>query len=804
MIEMASENLGKSPGDSKSKTNIGVFLCKCGKNIAGSVNIDQIAETIKKLPGVKLVLVNTYTCSDPGQAEIESAISDENLEKIVIAACSPRLHGPTWQDLLRRVEMNSSVVEVANIREQCSWVHLHEKQDGTQKALELVEMAIAKAELLKPVVEMKVPVEQRVLVIGGGVAGIQASLDLADHRYEVILVEKAPTIGGIMALIDKTFPTMDCSICILGPKMADVGKHKNIKLLANAEVTEISGYVGNFDIKIRQRARYIDEKLCTPCNDCVTVCPVDVADEWSGNLGWRKAIYIPYPQAVPASYLIDEKNCLGLSPLTCGKCVDTCEKNAINYEDNDKSYTYKVGAIIVAVGFKLFEAKRIPEYGYDRFDNVLTTFEFERLINAAGPTQGELVRPSDLQMPAKIAFVNCVGSRDVRFNPFCSNFCCMESIKNALLIKEHWPDVSVTIYYIDIRAFGKGFEELYRRSREEGIRFVRGRPSRILEDPKTKNLKLVVEDTQSESLLSDEYDLAVLSIGADGPDSIPLPLAKSPEGFYLEAHPKLKPVDTASDGVYLAGGAEAPKDIRETTTQASAAAGRVAGLLKRGEVLIEPLFAFVDHESCNICGICATRCPYKAITVDKKKEIPARVNPALCKGCGTCAADCPQDSITMTNFTDRMILRQINVALRNNAPEKVLIFACNWCSYAGADLAGTSRIQYPTNTRIVRTMCSGRVDPDFVKHAFKKGAGAVMLTGCRPQDCHYISGNHFALKREPKIRRWMKKQGISDDRFSIAWISAAEGKKFAEIVQEMSRIASKSEISSLAETEVLS
>jgi len=365
----------------------------------------------------------------------------------------------------------------------------------------------------------------------------------------------------------------------------------------------------------------------------------------------------------------------------------------------------------------------------------------------------------------------------------------MESIKNALLIKEHWPEVTVTIFYMDIRAFGKGFEELYRRSRQEGIRYVRGRPSRILEDPRSNNLKVMVEDTRCAEILAEEYDLVVLSVGADGPAAVPLPLARSPEGFYLEAHPKLKPVDSPSDGVFIAGGAEAPKDIRETVTQASAAAGRAAGLLLRGKVRIEPLFAFVDPEACNACGICATRCPYQAIRVDKDKKSPAVVNPALCKGCGTCAADCPQDSISMTNFTDTMIRRQIDVALQDNPMEKVLVFACNWCSYAGADLAGTSRIQYPTNTRIVRTMCAGRVDPAFVKHAFNQSAGAVMLTGCRPQDCHYISGNDFALKRQKKIRRWMKKNGVADERFRIAWMSAAEGKKFADTVGRMSAIA---------------
>ncbi|MHA2174753.1 MAG: hydrogenase iron-sulfur subunit [Candidatus Hodarchaeales archaeon] len=773
----------------EAEAKVGVFLCKCGKNIAGSVDIDTIAKEIENMPNVELVQVNTYTCSDPGQVEIETAIKEQGIDKIVVSACSPRLHGPTWKKLMKRSGMNPEVVEVANIREQCSWVHLHDKEEATLKAQELTEMAIAKAAMLEPAEATIVPVEKRVLIIGGGVAGIQAALDLADD-YKVVMVEKSPTIGGNMALIDKTFPTMDCSICILGPKMADVGNHDNIDLIASAEVVKISGYVGNFEIVVKKKARYVDEDLCTACDECVEICPVNVIDEYSGNLGWRKAMYIPYPQAVPAAYLIDTENCLGLDVLTCGKCITTCDKEAINYEDVEKTYKYKVGTIIISTGFEMFDASKIPEYGWGHYSNVVTTFEFERLINAAGPTSGDLVRPSDLKRPKSVAFIQCVGSRDLRYNPYCSNYCCMETIKDSLLIKEHWPDVEISVFFIDIRAFGKGFEELYMRSRQEGVKYIRGRPSQIEEIGSNNNLVVSVEDTQSGNLITKEFELVVLSIGAEGPKSnIPFPVSKDTHQFYIESHPKLRPVDTPTDGIFIAGGAESPKDIREAVTQASAAAGRVTRVLTKGEFSVEPLYAVVDPELCNSCGICATRCPYNAITVDKEKKTPAHVIPVLCKGCGTCAADCPKDAITMTNFTDAMILKQVDIALRDNASEKVMIFACNWCSYGGADLAGTSRIQYPTNTRVVRVMCSGRIDVDFIKRAFEHGAGSVMLTGCHPQDCHYITGNDFAIKRERKIRRWMKKQGISDDRFIIEWMSAAEGKKFADVVTQMADIA---------------
>lgn len=776
-----------------TEIRIGVFICGCGRNISATVDIEKVAEKVFKIKDVVFIDTNKYSCSDTGQASIRTAISENKLNRVVVASCSPKLHLETFRTTTASAGVNPYLFEMANIREHCSWVHMNEPEKATEKAFELVEMAVAKVRLLKPQTEPRVRIIPEALVIGGGVAGIQASLDLANSGYHVYLIEKSPSIGGIMATLDKTFPTMDCSICILGPKMSDVKNHPNITLMAYSEVKEITGYIGNFKAKILRKARFVTDE-CTACDECTSVCPIAVPNEIDGHLSWRKAIYMPFPQAVPSQFLIDIEHCHGVNPIQCGKCREICrEKGAdcINYDDRDRIKEIDIGTIIVSTGFKPFDASKISEYGWGRYPNVLNTLEFERLFNASGPTEGQLIRPSDMEQPKNIAFIQCVGSRDKRFNEYCSNFCCMETVKSTLLIKEHWPDTAITVFYIDIRAFGKGFEELYYRSREEEVRFIRGRPSEIQENPKTHNLKVFVEDRNENRFISPEFDLVVLSIGANPPepDVVPIPLPRGADGFFMEAHPKLKPVDTTSRGIFIAGGAEYPKDIKESVTQASAAAVRAGQLMARGEVKIEPIFAEVDIDQCSACGTCVTRCPYGAITVEEKNITPAVVNRALCEGCGTCAADCPENCIRMHHFTDEQILEQVRAALKKNPENKIICFACNFCSYGGADLAGISRMQYPTNGRVIRTMCAGRVDPDFVYEAFTLSAGAVSLTGCHPQDCHFISGNSFAAKREKRIRRWLDKNSIDQERFNVEWISAGEGKKFQNMMKRMSKIA---------------
>ena len=771
---------------------IGVYVCHCGKNIAGSVDCEEVAKYAATLPFVKLAKHNLYTCSDPGQETIRKDIIEHNLNRVVVASCTPRLHEPTFRRTVEEAGLNKYLFEMANIREHCSWVHLYEPEKATEKAKDLVRMAVARVTLLEPQEEAVVPVAKKALVIGGGVAGIQAALDLADTGYQVYLVEKSPSIGGKMAQIDKTFPTMDCSICILAPKMSDVGKHPNIELLTNSEVIEVAGYIGNFKVKVKKKPRYVT-KDCTTCGDCTDACPIEVSNEFETGLTWRKSIYIPFPQSVPAQYIIDEKSCIGLEDNTCAKCKEVCGPAAIDFTDKGEEIEFDVGTIIVATGLDVFDPVSLTKYGYLRFPNIVTSMEFERLINAGGPTGGRLVRPSDLNIPKSVAFIQCIGSRsEQNGNPYCSNVCCMNTIKDALLIKEHWPDVRIYVFYIDIRSFGKGFEDLYRRAKEKGSIFIRGLPAEIIEDRKSNNLLLIGENTLENKKYKVDVEMVVLSVGLRPRDDSSevqrlLRLSKTSDGFFMEAHPKLKPVDTPTGGVFLAGCAEAPKDIKDSVTQASAAAARAGILMAKGSVTVEAITPIISPEKCTACGLCASVCPYNAITVDKVKK-EASVAEAACAGCGTCGAECPFGAIEMRHFTDQQLYAQIDAVTEENAEKKIIAFCCNWCSYAGADFAGVSRMQYPPNVRIIRTMCSGRVSTKFVERAFVRGAAAVLVAGCHLNDCHYINANYQTKRRVEKLWKKMERLGLDKNRLHLAWISAAEGQKFASKIKEMKEI----------------
>lgn len=775
----------------EEELRIGVFVCDCGLNIAGSVDTEEVRLTAEKLPDVVVSVRNKYTCADPGQEEIKRHIGEHKLNRVVVASCTPRLHESTFRNCVAEAGLNPYLLEMASIREHCSWVHLHDREAATEKAKDIVKIAVARARFLEPQTEMEIPVTDTALVIGGGVAGIQAALDMADAGHQVYLVEKEPSIGGIMAQLDKTFPTMDCSICVLGPKMMDVGRHPRIELLTYSEVEEVSGYVGNFKVRVRRKARYVNEDECNICGDCAEVCPVVVPDEFQQGFSSRKAAYIPLPQAVPPSYLIDMEHCLGNNPIACDKCLKACEKQCIDLNMHDQIVELDVGTIIMATGMKIYDPTPLDEYGYTRFENVITSMEFERLICGGGPTDGHLARPSDHQTPKRIGFIQCVGSRtENRGNPYCSNVCCMNTVKDSLLIKEHHPDAEIYVFYIDIRAFGKGFEDLFRRSKEEGVHYIRGLPGEITEDPATKTLRIRVENTTAARVEEYELDMVILALGLEPTDDLKqltniLNLSQTSDGFVMEAHPKLRPVDAPTPGIFFAGSVEAPKDIKDSVTQAGAAVARSSIILNSQTLKMEALKAIVDFDKCTSCGVCAKVCPYGAIKVDIKAKTGAHVVAAACAGCGTCAAECRFDAITMQHFSDAQLLAQIDAALEGEPEKKIISFLCNWCSYAGGDLAGVSRLQYPPNNRFIRTMCSGRVDEKFILHAFEKGAPLVLLSGCHINDCHYINANHWTKRRAEKLWTRMEKLGIRPERLQLEWISAAEGPRFAQIMRDL-------------------
>jgi len=776
----------------KEDLRIGVYVCHCGLNIAGSVDCKQVAEFAATLPHVVLAKDNRYTCSDQGQEMIKKDIKEQKLNRVVVASCSPRLHEPTFRRACEEAGLNKYLFEMANIREHCSWVHLYEKEAATEKAKDLVRMAVAKVALLEPEIESEVPITKKALVIGGGVAGIQAALDLGDTGYRVYLVEKEPSIGGRMAQIDKTFPTMDCSICILAPKMSDVGRHPNIELLTNSEVLEVKGYIGNFKVKVLKKPRYVT-KDCSACDDCAKVCPVTTPNEFDVGLATRHAIYTPFAQAVPSTYMIDRDLCLNKENIiVCDKCIKACERKTIDFNMKPETLELDVGTIIVATGADVYDPASLVNYGYTKYPNVVTSLEFERLINAGGPSGGRLIRPSDMQVPGSVAFIQCVGSRSESGHLYCSNVCCMNTIKDSLLIKEHWPETKIYVYYVDIRAYGKGFEDLYKRARKEGVLFVRGLPTEIIENKKTRDLWLVGENTLQQEVYKTKVGMVILSIGIEPRQDSEViqklcTLSRTPDGFFMEAHPKLRPVDAPTGGVFLAGCAESPKDIKDSVTQASAAAARANILMAKGKVTVEAITSKLIPENCTGCQMCAKVCPFNAITVVPERKKVELIE-AACSGCGTCSAECPFNAITMRHFTDAQLFAQIDAATEFDADKKIVAFCCNWCAYAGADFAGVSRMQYPTNVRIIRTMCSGRMAPKFVERAFARGAAAVLVAGCHFGDCHYINANYQTQKRMERLWKKMERLGLDKNRLQLAWISAAEGERLASTIKEMQGI----------------
>ena len=657
---------------------IGVFVCWCGSNIAGTVDVEAVSEALKSEPGVVFSTNYQYMCSQAGQNIIKDAIKEHNLTGVVVCSCSPRMHEATFRKTASEAGLNPYMVEIANIREQCSWVH-KEMPVGTEKAIILGKAAIAKVNLNTPLTPGETPVVKRALVIGGGIAGIQTALDIADAGFPVDIVEKKPTIGGKMAQLDKTFPTLDCAACILTPKMVDVAQHDKIRIFSYSEVTEVNGFVGNFDVKIKKNARYVKEDMCTGCGACVEKCPMKkVPNEFNLGMDNRHAIYIPFAQAVPKVATIDPNSCNMLKNGKCGLCARVCAAGAIDYKQQDEYIEEKYGAIVVATGFNPISMDKFDEFAYNQSKDVITSLEFERLTNAAGPTAGKLLRPSDGKHPHTIVFVQCVGSRcdacAEKGKEYCSKICCMYTAKHAMLTRDKYPDTDVYVFYIDVRTPGKNFDEFYRRAVEEyGVHYIKGMVGKV--SPEGDKLKVQASDLLANKQLHIDADLVVLAAAIE-PDKSARPLATmltasmDTNDFFTEAHPKLRPVESPTAGVFLSGACQGPKDIPETVSQASAAAAKVIGLLVKDKLKGNPCVAHSNELMCNGCSSCERVCPYGAITYeDKEFRMPdrttairrvAQVNPAVCQGCGACTVACPSGAMDLKGFASGQIIAEVD------------------------------------------------------------------------------------------------------------------------------------------------
>ena len=660
---------------------IGVFVCHCGTNIAATVDVARVAEMLGREPGVVFATDYPYMCSQTGQQMIQEKIRELGLTGVVICSCSPRMHEQTFRKACAKAGLNDYMVEIANIREQCSWIH-KDRQEATEKAILLGRAAIAKVQLNAPLTAGSSPVTKRALVIGGGIAGIQTALDIAEAGFEVDIVEKQPTIGGKMTQIDKTFPTLDCAACILTPKMVDCAQNDKIHIYAYSEVEHVGGFVGNFHVKIRRKARFVKEDVCTGCGACTEKCPQKkVPNEFNLGLEPRRAIYIPFAQAVPKVATIDPDSCNMLKNGKCGVCAKVCTAGAIDYKQKDEIVEREYGAIVAATGFQPIDLSQFDEFAYSKSPDVVSSLEFERLMNAAGPTGGTLLRPSDGAHPKTIVFVQCVGSRcedAQKGKSYCSKICCMYTAKHAMLCREKYPDTDVYVFYIDVRTPGKNFDEFYRRAVEEyGVHYIKGMVGKVV--PEGGKLKVQASDLLDNRQLHIDADMVVLAAAIE-PDksarSVATMLTASMDtnDFFTEAHPKLRPVESPTAGVFLSGTCQGPKDIPETVAQASAAAAKVIGLLCKDSLTCNPCVAEPNEQMCNGCSNCEKVCPYGAITyADKEFRGPnrttlirrvAQVNPAVCQGCGACTVACMSGAMDLKGFSNKQILAEVDAICR--------------------------------------------------------------------------------------------------------------------------------------------
>ena len=759
-----------------STPKIGLFVCECGGNIGDVVKVDRVIEEAGKLEGVIVARQERYLCSKPSISQIREEIHGRGLQRVVLACCTPKMHSETFKTNFKEVGLDPEYLEMVNIREQCSWVHKDDPEGATDQALDLIRGAVERAKASVPLKREEMQVVKAAVVVGGGVAGITASLRLAEYGLKVYLVEKEPSIGGHMIKFPKVFPTLDCSQCILTPKMASVSQNQNIELFTYAEVSEVTGAPGDFQVKIVLKPRGVNVEECIGCGTCSRICPVETTDDYNENLGMRKAAYIPFPQAVPSVYTIDFKAC-----TKCGKCEKACPREAIDLEDKEKHLTVNVGAIILATGFELYDMNLLPQYGYGTYPNVITALELERILDVTGPTGSELIVPTTKRKAENVAFVLCAGSRDTEVGvPYCSRVCCLYALKEAELLRDRGADV--WIHYIDMRASGRRYEEFYRVAQEKGVRFVKGKVTEIV--PENGKALVRGEDMMLNEIIENAVDLVVLCPPVIVPeDALKLAaILKVPvdeDKFILERHPKLDPVATKRDGIFACGMVLGPKDIQSATVEAEAAAVKVVNFLSRARQ-IEPNRIFLKGTSlCIGCGKCVQICPSEAISLENGKAV---VNEITCSGCGACVPECSNGALDQQGLSESQLKAQIRGILEDSKTEpRILAFVEETVAYTAADLAGLARLSYPSSIRIIPVPSISRLSLSHVLYAFAEGADGVMLLEAPEKEGPHGKAHLISEKRFEEYRYDIEDHDVDGTRLWYSRVFVPDWRKLEKV-----------------------
>ncbi len=786
------------------ETKVGVFLSDSGKQLSKVIDYEALANYVKEVSGVVYVVRSSEFWRGPGLQTIVDAVKDGKINRVVVAEALPKLSEVRIAQAIENAGLNPYLMEFIDLKDHCASPHRDTPSEATEKAKAMLLAAIERSKLLEPLQKLEFPALKSALIVGGGLAGMQAAVDLADLGFEVHLVEKTPFLGGLAARAGRFFPTDDCAICIQPPTSdvktvthtsrkcvyrSGLSEIPNLKISVNSKIMAVEGEPGNYKVTFEKNPTYVNEQKCVQCDLCTTVCPVEVPDEYNAKLKNRKAIYMNVPNVHPPTYVIDERVC---KFHDCAKCAEICPTKAVELNQKREQVTVNVGSIIVATGFTEFDSSAIKEYHYGDYPDVVTNLELARMIDSFGPTEGVVVRPSNLKPAKKIVMIQCVGSRDRRYKSYCSGICCMISLKHATLIKSAYPNADITICYIDIRTTGRTHEDYYEKAREMGIKFVKGRPTEIWRDPETKKLVVDVEDALLNRFLELDADLVVLApamVPAEGAKEIAMALEVEEDGFFKEYNAKLRPTETKMRGIYIAGGATFPKDAPTTSLHAHSAALKAAKFLSTGKIVKDQRTALVNEEYCGDCEFCPVTCPFGAITLKQTADdhSVAVVSDLLCEGCGVCVGTCPLNAIELRHAKPNQMDAQMKSLLSINGTSKPLVLAicCSECGHTAVDSSGMAKIQYPANVRVMKVPCTGILQVHQLLTAFKAGAQGVMVVGCKSDGCHYEVGSQKASKKVELAKALLKEYGIEPERLEMFNMVFIEGDKFAEASQMM-------------------